>query len=85
MSKQKKMLGHYELLSELGRGGMGVVYKAHDASLNRTVALKVLPRHLVQNQEFVKRFLLEARAAAQLNHPNVVTIYYVGREGRVPF
>jgi eukaryotic-like serine/threonine-protein kinase len=73
-----KVVGNYEILAELGRGGMGVVYKAHEMSLQRVVALKVLPAHLAGDPEFVKRFEREARSVAQLNHPNIVTIYAVG-------
>lgn len=73
------MMGNYQIVSELGRGGMGVVYKALQHSLNRTVAIKVLSAHLSHDEEFVKRFLREARLAAELNHPNVVTIHDVGQ------
>jgi len=72
------IIGNYEILSELGRGGMGVVYKAHEQSLQRVVALKVLPPKLAASEDFVKRFLREARSAARLNHPNIVTTHAVG-------
>ena len=75
-----KTIGSYEVLAELGRGGMGIVYKAHEQSLQRVVALKVLPAHLAQDPVFVKRFVREARAAANLSHPNIVTIYAVGQD-----
>ena len=74
-------LGKYELQAEIGRGGMGAVYKAYDSALDRSVAVKVLAPHLVWEPEFVERFLREARAAARLEHPNIVTIYDVGQEG----
>ncbi|HVR30609.1 MAG TPA: serine/threonine-protein kinase [Thermoanaerobaculia bacterium] len=73
-------LGHYKIVSELGRGGMGVVYKAFEESLNRYVAIKVLGEHLSHDESFVKRFVREARAAAALSHPNVIQIYAIGQE-----
>lgn len=79
-------IGHYEIISQLGRGGMGVVYKAHEPSLNRTVAVKLLGEHLSEDKEFVQRFKREAQAAAALNHPNIVQIYSFGEdEGRYYF
>ena len=74
-------LGKYEIQAEIGRGGMGAVYKGYDPLLDRYVAVKVLAPHLVWEKEFVERFLREARAAARLKHPNIVTIYDVGQEG----
>jgi serine/threonine protein kinase len=71
-------IGNYEILGELGRGGMGVVYKATETSLHRVVALKVLPPHFSRRPEYIGRFLQEARAVAQLNHPNVVTLFQIG-------
>lgn len=71
---------HYELREELGRGGMGIVYKALDPSLNRIIALKVLPKHLGDSATLVKRFQREASAAAGLNHPNIVTVYAIGKQ-----
>jgi tetratricopeptide (TPR) repeat protein len=73
----------YELLGELGRGGMGVVYRARDRRLDRIVALKRLPDNLRDNPTAVKLFLREARAAAALNHPNVVTVYDADEENGV--
>ncbi|HOX07086.1 MAG TPA: protein kinase [Planctomycetota bacterium] len=67
-----KRLGNYELISKLGQGGMGAVYKARQESMDRLVALKVLPKSLARNEEFITRFLREARAAGRLSHPNVV-------------
>ncbi len=69
------MVGRYLTLSRVGVGGMGVVYRAHDTELNRTVALKVLPPHLCQHQEYLKRFRTEARAQARLNNSNVITLF----------
>lgn len=69
----------YEVLSKIGEGGMGVVFKARQISLDRTVALKVLPAKLTADARFVERFLREARATAKLSHPNIVRIYEVDR------
>ncbi len=68
-------LGHYLIVSKIGEGGMGEVYKAHDTTLDRTVALKVLSPHLFRNQEFLQRFRVEAQAQARLNGPNIVTLH----------
>ena len=80
-----KSIGSYEIIRELGRGGMGVIYKAHEQSLNRVVALKVLAPHLDKDATFVKRFRREARAMAQLNHNNIVTIHAVGEHDGVNY
>jgi len=73
----EEYIGHYSIVSELGRGGMGVVYKAHEESLNRFVALKVLGKHLSEDESFVERFKREAQSAAALNHPNIVQVYAI--------
>ena len=73
-------IGHYQIVSELGRGGMGVVYKAHEASLNRFVALKVLGEHLTEDETYVERFVREAQSAAKLTHPNIVQIYAISED-----
>ena len=65
----------YLIVSKIGEGGMGMVYKAHDTTLDRTVALKVLSPHLFRNQEFLNRFRVEAQAQARLNGPNIVTLH----------
>jgi tetratricopeptide (TPR) repeat protein len=72
--------GRYTMLGELGRGGMGIVYKAHDTVLDRPVALKVLPDALKDNPQALKNFLREAKSAAKLNHPNIVTVYDAGEQ-----
>jgi eukaryotic-like serine/threonine-protein kinase len=73
-------IGHYKIVSELGRGGMGVVYKAFEESLNRFVAIKVLGDHLASDEQFLSRFTREARAAGGLSHPNVIPIYFIGED-----
>jgi serine/threonine protein kinase/tetratricopeptide (TPR) repeat protein len=72
-----RTIAHYTILEKLGEGGMGVVYKAHDTKLDRTVALKFLPAHLSASEDDKKRFLQEARAAASLTHPNICTIFAI--------
>jgi serine/threonine protein kinase len=77
-------LAHFRIVEKLGEGGMGVVYKATDEKLRRTVALKVLPEALAKDEERRRRLLREARAAAAVTHPNIASVYEVGEaEGRV--
>src|SRR5947207_14515319 len=73
----------YEILDELGRGGMAIVFKAKEKQLDREVAIKVLPFSLAFDKEFVERFQREARTSAKLEHPNIIPIYRVGKSGRV--
>ena len=80
-----KSISHYKILEKLGEGGMGVVYKAEDTKLKRTVALKFLPSHLTKNERDKARFLQEAQAAAALNHNNVCTIHEICNEHENPF
>ena len=78
-------IGNCNVLSPLGRGGMGVVFKAFDTTLHRMVAIKVLSPQLASSPEANRRFLREARAAAAINHPNVVVIHAVGEQSGMPF
>ncbi len=75
--------GQYKIITPIGKGGMGVVYRARDTRLNRDVALKVLPPELAQDKEFVARFRREAETAASLDHPHIVAIYNIGEQDGV--
>jgi len=76
-------IGKYRIIEEIDRGGMAVVYKAHQLDLDRTVALKVLPANVTINRRFVERFLAEAHSVAKLNHPNIVSIHEVSMENNI--
>jgi serine/threonine-protein kinase len=85
MLAPQTQLGRYEIRSLIGAGGMGEVYLAQDTSLNRRVALKVLPAEVASNQDRMRRFKQEATSAASLNHPNIAHIYEVGQSGDLNF
>lgn len=74
-------IGDYQIVRKIGQGGMGVVYEARQVSLNRKVALKVLPDHIANDEKFIERFKREARAAAKLHHTNIVPVFEVGQHG----
>ncbi len=80
-----KTIGQYKVVELAGKGGMSTVYKAHQPSLNRYVALKILPEYMAHDQEFVHRFKQEAEAAAALRHPNILVIYDIGEAGNLHY
>jgi len=80
-----RVLGNYRVVRLLGAGGMGEVYLAADTRTGRGAALKLLPNHFTSDEQRVQRFRREARAVLALNHPNVVTIYEIGQEGKLHF
>jgi Serine/threonine protein kinase len=78
-------LSHYRIISKLGAGGMGEVYRAQDSRLDREVAIKVLPANLANDEDRLQRFEQEARATSALNHPNILTVYDIGTYEGAPF
>ena len=80
-----ELAGKYKIADVVGRGGMGIVYKADDIQLKRSVALKFLPPELIQNEEARARFVLEAQTAAALSHPNICTIHEINEEDERSF
>jgi serine/threonine protein kinase len=81
----KSEIAHYQLVSELGRGGMGVVYKAYEPALERYVAIKELSSSLSHDPDLVQRFIREARAMAALNDPHIIQIHFIGQDGEQPY
>jgi Tol biopolymer transport system component/predicted Ser/Thr protein kinase len=80
-----EQISHYKILKQIGAGGMGEVYLAEDTRLNRKVALKILPADFASDRKRLHRFIQEARLAANLNHPNICTIYEISEKGETPF
>src|SRR5437899_9800789 len=79
------VIGQYRVISKIGEGGMGEVYRARDTKLGRDVAIKVLPVALSENIERLNRFEQEAQAAGALNHPNILVIYHIGTHEGAPY
>lgn len=78
-------IGHYRIVSKIGAGGMGEVYKAHDSRLDREVAIKVLPSEMSSDEDRLRRFEQEAKATSALNHPNILTVFDIGEHDGSPF
>jgi serine/threonine protein kinase len=85
LTKGSLIAGKYRIIDEIGRGGMGIVYKAEDTRLDRPVAVKVLPHDKVADPERKRRFIQEAKAASALNHPNIITIYDIDQAEGIDF
>jgi serine/threonine protein kinase len=80
-----KRIGKYDILEELGRGGMGVVYRAIDRQIGREVAVKTLTQNIAGDREMLARFYEEGRKTGRLNHPHIVTVYDLGEDNGVPY
>ena len=78
-------IGRFKIIEKIGSGGMGEVFLAEDEKLGRKIALKVLPAEVASEPERMRRFVLEAKTASALNHPNIVTIYEINDDGEMPY
>src|SRR6478672_4127678 len=88
MSKElevKTTMSHYRIVSKIGAGGMGEVYRAQDVRLDRDVAIKILPAGIASDGDRLKRFEQEAKATSALNHPNILTVYDIGEHEGSPY
>src|SRR5438309_11882023 len=83
--REKQQIGRYEILQEIGRGAMGVVFKGRDPLIGRAVAVKTITSAVAESADLLERFYREARAAGGLQHPNIVTIYELAESGGAPF
>ena len=83
--KLPRSIGRYRIIDRLGKGAMGVVYSAHDSLMERSVAIKIMMTDIEDDPEISTRFYREARAAGQLVHPNIITIFDMGEDDRRPF
>src|SRR5215510_2318742 len=80
-----QMLGPYQIINQIGQGGMATVYKAYQPSMDRNVAIKVLPSQLADSKEFAKRFQQEARIIARLEHPHILPVFDFGEDNGVTY
>src|SRR4051812_23190384 len=83
--KANDAFSHYRIVSKIGSGGMGEVYRAHDSRLDRDIAIKILPEDFATDEDRLRRFQQEAKATSALNHPNILAVYDIGEHGESPF